>query len=89
MLLVDESTGDDQSTVALSPTKMNELGLFSGDSVLLKGKKRKDTVATVASDDSVSDLKMRMHKSIRSNLRSPICLFIYALLHHTSRPLSL
>lgn len=69
MFLVDDSPADDHYTVALSPAKMEELKLLSGDTVLLKGKKRKNTVAVVASDDSLLDNKMRMSKAVRSNLR--------------------
>ena len=49
--------------------KMDELGLFSGDTVLIKGKKRKDTVAVVNTDESVPDSRVRMSKVVRSNLR--------------------
>jgi transitional endoplasmic reticulum ATPase len=49
--------------------KMEALGLFNGDTVLLKGKKRKTTVATVNTDESVSDNRVRMTKVVRSNLR--------------------
>ena len=35
---------DDNSVVALSQEKMDELQLFRGDTVLLKGKRRKETV---------------------------------------------
>lgn len=38
---------DDNSVVAISQEKMDELNLFKGDTVLLKGKKRKDTVRPV------------------------------------------
>ena len=69
MFLVDDSLSDDHSTVSLSPAKMEELSLFSGDTVLLKGKKRKDTLAVVDIDESASDIKVRMSKVIRSNLR--------------------
>ena len=34
---------------------MDELQLFRGDSVILKGKKRKETVCIVLADDSCSD----------------------------------
>ena len=47
-LLVDDSLVDDHSTISLSAAKMEELGLFNGDTVLLKGKKRKNTVASSA-----------------------------------------
>ena len=38
-LIVDEATNDDNSVVALSAAKMEELQLFRGDTVLIKGKK--------------------------------------------------
>ncbi len=43
-LLVEEAVNDDNSVVALSQDKMDELQLFRGDTVLLKGKRRKETV---------------------------------------------
>lgn len=45
-LLVEEAVNDDNSVVALSQEKMDELQLFRGDTVLLKGKRRKETVST-------------------------------------------
>ena len=36
-LVVEEATNDDNSIIALSPAKMEELGLFRGDNVLVKG----------------------------------------------------
>jgi hypothetical protein len=49
-LLVDEASNDDNSVVALSLATMEELQLFRGDTVLLKGKRRKDTVCIVLAD---------------------------------------
>lgn len=49
--------------------KMDELQLFRGDTVLLKGKKRRETVCIVLSDDSCSDEKVRMNRVVRNNLR--------------------
>lgn len=43
-LIVEEAVNDDNSVVALSQDKMDELQLFRGDTVLLKGKRRKETV---------------------------------------------
>ena len=40
-LIVDDSVGDDNSVVSLSQAKMDELQLFRGDTVMIKGKKRK------------------------------------------------
>jgi len=68
-LLVDDSITDDHSIITMKKQKMEDLGLFNGDTVLLKGKKRKTTVATVNTDESVSDNRVRMTKVVRSNLR--------------------
>jgi transitional endoplasmic reticulum ATPase len=68
-LLVDDSIVDDHSTISLSKAKMDELCLFDGDIVLLKGKKRKNTIAVVNTDKSVDANRARMSKVIRSNLR--------------------
>ena len=48
---------------------MDELQLFRGDTVLLKGKRRKETVCLVLSDDTVPQDKIRMNRCVRNNLR--------------------
>ncbi|EDO36218.1 predicted protein [Nematostella vectensis] len=68
-LLVEEAVNDDNSVVTMSQAKMEELQLFRGDTVLIKGKKRKDTVCIVLSDDTISDDKIRMNRVVRMNLR--------------------
>lgn len=68
-LIVEEAINDDNSVVALSQKKMDELQLFRGDTVLLKGKKRKETACIVLSDESVSNEKIRMNRVVRNNLR--------------------
>ncbi|MEW5303782.1 MAG: hypothetical protein WDW36_006440 [Sanguina aurantia] len=68
-LIVDEAVNDDNSVVALHPKTMEKLQLFRGDTVLLKGKKRRDTVCIVLSDDTVDENKIRMNKVVRKNLR--------------------
>jgi len=68
-LLVDEASNDDNSVVALSLATMEELQLFRGDTVLLKGKRRKDTVCIVLADDTCEPGKIRMNKTIRKNLK--------------------
>jgi len=54
---------------ALLQNKMDELQLFRGDTVLMKGKRRKETVCIVLSDDTVSDEKIRINRCVRNNLR--------------------
>jgi transitional endoplasmic reticulum ATPase len=68
-LMVDEATNDDNSVVALHPKKLEELQLFKGDTVLLKGKRRKDTICIVLSDETCEEGKIRMNKVVRNNLR--------------------
>jgi len=51
---------------------MDELKIFKGDTVLLKGKKRRDTVCialSVEEGDDLPDEKIRMNKVVRNNLR--------------------
>lgn len=70
-LVVDESpaSADDNSVIYLSNAKMEELQLFRGDTVLLRGKRRKDTVCIVLPDEATEDGKIRMNKVVRNNLR--------------------
>ena len=51
---------------------MDELKIFKGDTVLLKGKKRKDTVCialAVEENDDLENMRIRMNKVVRRNLR--------------------
>lgn len=68
-LLVEDASSDDNSVVHLSQAKMDELQLFRGDSVLLKGKRKKETVCIVLTDETVPDERIRMNRVVRNNLR--------------------
>ena len=69
-LVVDESMNhDDNSVVLLHPDTMNTLNFFHGDAVLIKGKKRRDTVCIVLGDEACDKSKVFMNKVVRSNLR--------------------
>uniref|UniRef100_F6VLN4 Transitional endoplasmic reticulum ATPase n=1 Tax=Ciona intestinalis TaxID=7719 RepID=F6VLN4_CIOIN len=68
-LIVEDAVVDDNSVVSLSPAKMEELQLFRADTVLLKGKKRKETVCVALSDDTISNEKIRINRVVRNNLR--------------------
>ncbi|EKX33080.1 CDC48-like protein [Guillardia theta CCMP2712] len=68
-LIVDDAINDDNSVVSLNLKTMEELQLFRGDTVLLKGKKRRDTVCIVLADDDCEEAKIRMNKVVRKNLR--------------------
>jgi transitional endoplasmic reticulum ATPase len=69
-LMVEEAVNDDNSVVQLSQKKMDELKIFKAETVLLKGKKRKETIAIALPDDGgLDDEKIRMNKVVRRNLR--------------------
>jgi len=68
-LICEDAVTDDNSVVSLHPNTMDKLQLFRGDTVLLKGKKRKDTVCIVLTDDKVEESKIRINKVVRKNLR--------------------
>ena len=48
---------------------MDELQLFRGDTVLVRGKKRKDTVLIVLADEELDDGSARINRVVRHNLR--------------------
>lgn len=51
---------------------MNELKIYKGDTVLLKGKRRKETVAVALVDNKLDDGKIRVCKTLRTNLKIKI-----------------
>ncbi len=80
-LMVDDTSNDDNSVVTLSPAKMEELKLFRGDTVLLKGKKGRDTIAIVLSSDDTDDANIRMNKVFNSPLHLVYICAILILFH--------
>jgi transitional endoplasmic reticulum ATPase len=48
---------------------MDELDLFRGDTVLLKGRRKRDTVCIALVDDDCPEGKVRVNKCVRKNLR--------------------
>lgn len=66
---VTDATNDDNSIIALSNNAMEQLQLFRGDTVLVRGKKRKDTVLIVLADDDLDDGSARINRVVRHNLR--------------------
>lgn len=71
-LVCDEPISEEQqdnSVVALNPQKMDELGFYRGDTILLKGKKRRDTVCVAMADDTCPIGSIRINRVVRKNLR--------------------
>lgn len=61
-LMVDDSSQDDNSLVFLSESTLERLSLFRSDTVLLKGKRRRETVAIVLVAENCEDGKIQMNK---------------------------
>ncbi|XP_068309348.1 cell division cycle protein 48 homolog [Pyrus communis] len=68
-LVVDEAVNDDNSVISLHPAALEKLQFFRGDTVLIKGKKRRDTICIIIADDECEESKIRMNKVVRANLR--------------------
>lgn len=68
-LMVEDASNDDNSAICMSQKKLDELGIFKGDAVLLKGKKRHETLCIALTDNTTPDDKIKMNKVVRKNLR--------------------
>ncbi len=72
-LVVDDVIGGegDNSCAIMSNAKLTELGFFHGDNVILKGKKRHDTICVALADETgaTPDGVIRINKTVRKNLR--------------------
>lgn len=71
-LTVDESTTDDNTSVFMTAKKLSELNLFKGDPVLLRGKRRKVTIALALQEPAngnLDDTKIRISRGMRQNLK--------------------
>lgn len=67
-LIVDNNPNDDNSVLSMHENTMTLLDIFSGDSVLVKGKRKKETVLVCTSDASCEEGKVRVNGGIRKNL---------------------
>ncbi|KAF7035876.1 hypothetical protein CFC21_046662 [Triticum aestivum] len=85
-LVVEEAaTNDDNSVCTLHPDTMEKLSIFKGDIVLLKGKRRHNTVCVALPDDTCEEHKLRINKVARSNLRVRIADVVSVHLCHDAK----
>jgi len=69
-LIVDEKFSMDDSTIVyISEKKLEELELFVGDTILVRGKKNHKTVCTVITKNGVDENNICVNKVTRTNLR--------------------
>ncbi|KAJ7431815.1 transitional endoplasmic reticulum ATPase-like protein [Mycena galericulata] len=67
-LMVDEAATDGNSVAALNPATMEILGLFRGDTIIVRGKKRCDAVLICLSSDGVEEGRIQVNEVARNNL---------------------
>ncbi|KAF6995742.1 hypothetical protein CFC21_012193 [Triticum aestivum] len=85
-LVVEEATtNDDNSVCILHPATMEKLSIFKGDIVLLKGKRRHNTVCMALPDDTCEGHKLRINKVAHSNLRVRIADVVSVHLCHDAK----
>ena len=70
-LIVEETLKKNEcenSAVYLNSKKIDNLKLFRGDTILVKGKRKKDTVSIIMTDDSCDENKIRLNEVMRKNI---------------------
>ena len=70
-LVVEETlkkNESENSAVYLNSKKIDQLKLFRGDTILVKGKRKKDTVSIIMTDDSCDENKIRLNEVMRKNI---------------------
>lgn len=69
-LVVDEVFKDDQSIAVLNPKRLEDLNIYSGDAILLSGKKRRETICVAMADDTDTCPyeKIQINKMCRRNV---------------------
>ena len=70
-LVVEETLKKNEcenSAVYLNSNKIDQLKLFRGDTILVKGKRKKDTVSIIMTDDSCDENKIRLNEVMRKNI---------------------
>ncbi|KEG11645.1 putative Transitional endoplasmic reticulum ATPase [Trypanosoma grayi] len=68
-LVVDDLQGDDNSLIIMNPKRMEELNIFRGDTVMLKGKKHRSTLCIAMEDDECQEGMIKINKLARRNIR--------------------
>uniref|UniRef100_A0A5S6QAD7 vesicle-fusing ATPase n=1 Tax=Trichuris muris TaxID=70415 RepID=A0A5S6QAD7_TRIMR len=68
-LIVEDTSNDDNSVVCLNPEKMEELNMYRGDTAIVKGKRRKDTVIVVLLDEACPPERIKLNRVVRNNIR--------------------
>ena len=68
-LIAEEPKNDDNSIVAIHETKMKELKIFNGDPVIVRGKRRHESLCIALRDNTIDPGKIGINKGVRNNIR--------------------
>lgn len=67
-LVIEESVSDDNSVAYMNTDRMAALSIYRGDTITIKGKKNRTTVAVVLEDNDLGEAKIRLSKVARKNI---------------------
>jgi len=68
-LIVEKPTSKDNSIIALNPTRMEEIGLYNGDTVLIVGRRQKKTVCVVVPDETLDAGSARLPTGVAKSIK--------------------
>lgn len=67
--IAQQSTSDDNSIISMHPKRMEDLGFFNGDTVLLKGRRGRETVCVVVPEEKMEEEHIGLSKNALDWLR--------------------
>jgi len=67
--VAQQSTSDDNSIISMNPKRMEDLGFFNGDTVLIKGRRSRETVCVVVPEEKMEEDDIRLPKNVLDWLR--------------------
>jgi len=67
-----KANSDDNSIMSLHPTRMEDLGFFNGDTVLIKGRRGRETVCVVVPEEKMEEDQIALPKNALDWLRLTI-----------------
>mmetsp|Transcript_11058 Transcript_11058/g.16589 ORF Transcript_11058/g.16589 Transcript_11058/m.16589 type:complete len:863 (-) Transcript_11058:30-2618(-) len=65
----DDEAADDSPMIALNPEQLNAIHFFKGDTILIKGKRKRTTICVCVPEATCAKGQVRLNKQTRRNLR--------------------
>ncbi|QYS92934.1 CDC48_N domain-containing protein [Trichoderma simmonsii] len=67
---VTDAVNNDNNIIALSKATIDSLQCFHGDTILVRGKKRKETMLIVLADEQLNEGSAKINRVVRHKLRA-------------------